>query len=204
MILYVATSNKGKLKEISEVLSDVAGVEVRLPPDGFVFPEETGKTYAENASLKAKALAQFTGAPAIADDSGLEVFYLKKAPGIESARWASTDEERIKKLLNLLRGVEFKKRKARFVAVIAFAFFKDGKVKIKTFNGMVYGYISPFPEGDAGFGYDPVFFYPPAGATFATRPDVKAKVSHRVRALEKFKKYLMKNLKKLEAELAKI
>jgi len=191
----VATKNKGKLKEIEEILAGLPFEVVSMEQAGIDKDiEEYGTTFEENAMIKAKELHRLTGEMVMADDSGLEVDYLNGAPGIYSARFAgegATDEDKNKKLLELLEGVPFEKRSARFVCVIAVV-FPDGRSF--TVKGTCDGYIGFEPQGTNGFGYDPLFFLPEYNMTTAQLdPDEKNKISHRGKALkamvEKLKKY---------------
>ncbi|AUS97912.1 non-canonical purine NTP pyrophosphatase [Clostridium thermosuccinogenes] len=191
----VATKNKGKLKEIEEILAGLPFEVVSMEQAGIDKDiEEYGTTFEENAMIKAKELHRLTGEMVMADDSGLEVDYLNGAPGIYSARFAgegATDEDKNKKLLELLEGVPFEKRSARFVCVIAVV-FPDGRSF--TVKGTCDGYIGFVPQGTNGFGYDPLFFLPEYNMTTAQLdPDEKNKISHRGKALkamvEKLKKY---------------
>ncbi len=152
---------------------------------GARLPEETGRTYAENAYGKAHAAASLTGALALGDDSGLEVDALAGAPGLHTARFGGPgldDRARWRLLLERLRDVAPARRTARFRCVIALVGPAHGE---KVVEGVVEGMIAEAPRGSGGFGYDPVFFYPPLGRTFAELSDEeKACVSHRGRALE--------------------
>jgi XTP/dITP diphosphohydrolase len=183
--LVAATRNRGKVSEISAFLSDL-GIEA-VDPSGFPGapePEETGATYADNALIKARALCNFTGLPALADDSGIEVSALDGAPGVTSARYAGADQDASRnraKLLEALSGVPAALRGARFVCVIALA-LPDGAEHV--FRGECAGFITEAERGGGGFGYDPVFFSPELGSTFAeAAPEAKNAVSHRGRAL---------------------
>ena len=193
MRLVAATRNRGKIKEISEALSGL-GVEL-IPLDELPDPpeiEEKRETYEENAAHKALIAARHSGLPAVADDSGLEVEALGGAPGVRSARFAASDAERIAKLLKLLKGVPFERRRARFVCVVAFA-TPDGQVEL--FRGECHGYITEEPRGEEGFGYDPVFLVPEYGKTFAELGlEVKNRISHRARALRKLRGFLERRL----------
>jgi len=190
--LVAATRNTGKIKEIAAILADT-GFEI-VPADAFPGapePEETGDTYAENALIKARSLCEFTGLPAIADDSGLEVFDLGGAPGVFSARYAGIEQDSSKncvKVLKELEDVPFDRRGARFVCTIALA-TPDGKEEL--FEGECRGVITLTPAGDGGFGYDPIFFVPHLNRTMAElTPDEKNSLSHRRQALEKLKAFL--------------
>ena len=178
--LLLGSSNPGKLREYREIL---AGLDLELvaPTDLDPVPaepDETAQTFAENASAKARAYALATEMQTIADDSGLEVFALRGAPGVRSRRFFGDDasaEERNTKLLGLLDGVE--DRSARFVCVTALA-SSDGHVEL--FEGEVRGEIAQAPRGEGGFGYDPVFVIAGDGRTMAELPaDEKHRVSHR-------------------------
>lgn len=193
MEIVVATKNKKKLAELQRILKDT-GVHL-LGLDSFPNcpeVEETGSTFAENAVKKAKEVAAFTGLPAIADDSGLEVYALGGAPGVYSARYSgegATDKSNIEKLLKELGNVAEENRGARFVCVIALA-MPDGEIRI--FEGHVEGKIGREPRGEYGFGYDPVFFPEGHTRTFAEMSaEEKDSMSHRGRALEKLKQYLL-------------
>jgi XTP/dITP diphosphohydrolase len=178
--LLLGSSNPGKLREYREIL---AGLDVELvsptdldpvPPE----PEESAHTFADNATAKARSYALATEMQTIADDSGLEVFALRGAPGVRSRRFFGDDasaEERNAKLLALLDGVE--DRSARFVCVAALA-SADGHVEL--FEGEVRGEIAHAPRGSGGFGYDPVFVISGDGRTMAELPaEEKHRVSHR-------------------------
>ena len=147
---------------------------------GATLPEETGKTYAENALIKARAGVRATGGTALADDSGIEVDALDGGPGLYSARFGGPgldDAGRTTLLLERLRGVPTERRTARFRCVIAIV-EPDGRERLA--EGVVGGRITEAPRGDGGFGYDPVFFYPPLGGTFGEiAAEAKHRVSHR-------------------------
>ncbi|OPX84323.1 MAG: Non-canonical purine NTP pyrophosphatase [Pelotomaculum sp. PtaB.Bin104] len=185
MKLVLATRNKGKVREMSEMLA-VYGIEVlsldEFPLIGEI--EEDGNTFQENAIKKATVTASLTGMTALADDSGLEVDYLNGAPGVFSARFAGEDSNDLannKKLLELLTGVSPEKRTARFQCVIAVA-EPDGAVH--TAQGTCEGVIASEPRGEKGFGYDPLFYLPEYGKTFAEIDlELKNQISHRGRAL---------------------
>lgn len=194
MKLVLASKNPKKLAEMGEILSHM-GVEVCLQSDVGIDldVEETGATFEENALLKARAVMEASGLPAIADDSGLCVDALGGAPGVYSARYGGPgldDEGRYRLLLENLRG---QPRAARFVSVIACC-FPDGTVL--TARGECPGTIAFAPQGEGGFGYDPVFFLPPLKKTFAQlTPEEKNAISHRGRALEVFQRELEHYLK---------
>jgi XTP/dITP diphosphohydrolase len=188
----VATTNRGKLREIEEILAPLGlSVTSLAAYPGFPEIEEDGATFEENAVKKAQFTAAFTGEIALADDSGLEVDYLGGAPGVRSARFAGepkNDAANNAKLLRLLAGVPWEKRTARFRCVIAVA-TPDGAVA--TAEGTCEGFILTEPRGTGGFGYDPLFYFPEYGKTFAELPpEVKNQVSHRGRALAKLKEVL--------------
>ena len=180
--VVLATRNRGKVREFSKLLEGVFEKVVSLndldtPPDVI----EDGLTFRENALKKARAIAQYTGKPAIADDSGLEVDALDGKPGVYSARYAgedASDKDNIIKLLRDLNGIE--EREARFVCCIALV-FPDGRETVV--EGRCDGFILDEPRGEGGFGYDPVFFLPGHGKTMAEIPqELKNKISHRARA----------------------
>jgi XTP/dITP diphosphohydrolase len=178
-VLVVATGNPGKLREIQPYLAGLSW-ELKLKPEELDI-DETGMTFAENAVLKASQVAQATGEWAIADDSGLEVAALDNAPGIYSARYGSSDADRIARLLRELG--DRPDRSARFVCAIALA-RPDGTIALQT-EGICPGEILTAPRGEGGFGYDPIFYVPEQGLTFAEMPhDVKQELSHRGRAFQ--------------------
>ncbi len=190
--ILVATKNANKTKELKELLSSSNFVLKDLneiPNINGV--EETGKTFAENAVLKAESYALQTKMWALADDSGLEVEALNGAPGVFSARYAgefATDEERINKLLQELKGV-FDRRQARFVCAMAVS---DEKGEIKFIaEGICNGKIAVKPSGKNGFGYDPVFIPDGFEQTFGEiSGEIKRKMSHRAQAIEKIIRFL--------------
>lgn len=190
MKLLVATTNPDKTREIRQILAglpvDVLSLD-EVPP--VAEPEETGTTFAENARLKALYYNGATGIPSVADDSGIEIDALDNAPGIHSARWHGHDYAvKFARIYELLRARGVGRSGARFVAAVAFAV--DGRVVYET-EGIVSGEIAPQPRGSHGFGYDPIFFYPPLGCTLAeVDGEAKAAVSHRGAAFRKFKDYL--------------
>ena len=185
--LLIATNNAGKLREYRLLLKGVPFVPVSPAEAGATLDiEETGKTFEENARLKAQAFARSSDLLTLADDSGLEVDALGGEPGAMSARYAgknATDAERVRYLLAQLEGVPMDKRAARFCCVIAIA-RPDGR--IKTCSGQCTGVIALEPCGEHGFGYDPVFFLPELGKTMAElTAEVKNRISHRARAAAK-------------------
>jgi XTP/dITP diphosphohydrolase len=192
--LAVASKNKGKLKEIAYLLSGLRIDVVSMEEAGFSGEiEETGSTFEENAIIKAKTVRDATGLATIADDSGLEVEYLKGAPGIYSSRFAghdAHDEDNVKKLLEAMNGVPYCQRNARFVCVIAAI---DRYGKCFTVRGECKGFIAEVPAGEGGFGYDPVFVVPEFGCTMAQlKPEDKNRISHRGIALMLMKEKLKK------------
>jgi XTP/dITP diphosphohydrolase len=182
-ILIIASGNAGKVREFSQLL-DALNLEIRPQPEGFEV-EENGSTFAANARLKAIAAAQATGNWALADDSGLCVEALGGAPGVHSARYAASDGARIQRLLDELEqagaasGVD--NRRAEFVAALAVA-DPSGTVRLEV-EGRCPGEILRSPQGEGGFGYDPVFFVPETGQTFAEMDRaLKGNIGHRGRA----------------------
>jgi XTP/dITP diphosphohydrolase len=186
MIVYCATSNKGKLREFQLAAPDF---DVRALPNPVPPPDETGDTFEANAVLKAVAYGEHTEGYLFADDSGLEVDALHGAPGVYSARYAgehATDAANNELLLANLQGIE--NRTARFVCVIALV--RDGNL-VKTFRGTVDGTIIDATRGAGGFGYDPLFYCPTFGCTFGEATiEQKMQVSHRGRALAEMFTYL--------------
>lgn len=172
--VVVATGNPGKLTEMQAHLGDLPWDLVLKPADLDV--EETGTTFLANARIKASEVAKATDQWAIADDSGLAVDALNGAPGIYSARYADSDPARINRLLNELAGIT--ERGAQFICAIALA-RPDGTIALET-EGICRGEILTAPKGIGGFGYDPVFYMPASGQTFAEMtPAQKEAVSHR-------------------------
>ena len=184
--LIIATRNTHKLGEIREILSGLP-FEILSLPDSCPEVVEDGETFEENAIKKAKSAFSCTGEISVADDSGLCVDYLNGAPGVYSSRFAPTDKERIEKLLKLLEGVEWEKRKARFICTVAIAFPNED---IKVVKGEVEGYIAFSPSGRGGFGYDPIFYLPQYEKTFSQLSDIKNSISHRAKAFLKAREIL--------------
>ena len=180
--LVIASGNAGKVREFAALLAELPLV-VRPQPEGLEV-EETGATFAENARLKAEAVARATGCWALADDSGLAVDALGGAPGVLSARYAPTDPERIARLLAELAAADalaLERRGAAFVAALALA-DPSGMVRL-TVEGRCAGRIIEAPRGVGGFGYDPVFLVPQLNLTFAEMDKAtKGRVGHRGRA----------------------
>ena len=185
--IVLASNNAGKVREFNQLLTG-SDVEV-LPQSEFdvIEAEETGLTFVENAILKARNAAEHTGLPAIADDSGLEVDALDGAPGIYSARYAgigASDLQNLEKLLADIKDVPDAQRTARFQCLMVYMrHAKDPTPQI--FQGTWEGRILHAPQGDNGFGYDPVFFVPTHNCSSAElEPDVKNSLSHRGQALK--------------------
>ena len=194
MKIFLATGNKHKIKEIEKIFK-MDNVEILSINDGIEIPEveEDGTTFEENSKKKALEIAKFTNMITISDDSGLCVDALGGAPGVYSARYAGehgNDLDNNKKLVKELQGVE--NRKARFVCVITLA---KPTGETYSFRGEVEGDIIDIPQGTEGFGYDPHFFMKEYGKTLAEIPEIKNKISHRARALEKLKENLDEILK---------
>ncbi len=189
MTLYCATTNRGKLREFQTTLEDLDQVQALPGLASIVPPEETGATFEENAVQKALYYSKLCDGYLFVDDSGLEVAALDGAPGVYSARFAgpnATDAANNQLLLDRMRGVT--DRTARFVCVVALA--ESGRL-VRTFRGEVEGRLLEAPRGDDGFGYDPLFFYPPFNCTFAEAPlERKIQVSHRSQALRQMRAYL--------------
>ncbi len=182
-VVVIASNNEHKIREIKEILN---GFEIKKASDVIndFEVEETGSSFCENAYLKAKALSKYTNDIVLADDSGLEVFALNNEPGIFSARYAGSgdDKENLEKLLKNLRAMDDKR--ARFVCCMV-AIVGD---KVIQKEGYVYGRIIDKPVGNNGFGYDPVFVPEGYGKTFAQMPaEIKNSLSHRKAALVKIK-----------------
>lgn len=185
--IIAATKNRGKLKEIAQLLSDLPYDVISMTDAGMTDDiDESGATFEENALIKARAVWKVTGETVIADDSGLEVDHLGGAPGVYSARYAgegATDADRNHKLLSALAGVPADKRSARFVCAEALI-FPDGRELVV--RGTCEGYIAEEPAGDNGFGYDPLFYVPEFGLTIAQMDaELKNSISHRGNALRK-------------------
>jgi len=190
--LAVATTNRGKLREIASLLAGLPFELVTLAewPD-VVAPEETGRTFAENARLKALYYAAHTGELTVAEDSGLEIDGLGGAPGVESARYGGADAtypQKFDLIYTRLRANGGLGSPARFVCALALA--KNGQILFET-RGVVEGRVADEPRGEGGFGYDPIFYYPPLACTLAEAPpDQKAAVSHRGQAFRALGEFL--------------
>lgn len=194
--IIFATGNEGKMKEIRLLLEDL-GVRILSLKEAGIHLEiqENGKTFEENAVIKARTVMKETGALVLADDSGLEIDYLNGEPGVYSARYLGEDTSyhiKNQNLIDRLRGVPEEKRTARFVCVIA-AVFPDGR--ILTTRGTIEGIIGYEERGEGGFGYDPIFWLPEYGCSTAELSmEKKNELSHRGKALSAMKKELRKAL----------
>ena len=187
--IFLATGNKHKIEEISDIFSDIENVEILSIKDGVEIPEviEDGTTFEENSKKKAVEIAKFLNMITIADDSGLCVDALNGEPGVYSARYSGTgdDSKNNEKLIENLKGIE--NRKAKFVSVITLA---KPNGETFSFEGEILGEIVDNPRGNTGFGYDPHFYVEEYQKTLAQLPELKNKISHRAKALEKLKKEL--------------
>ncbi len=194
--LVIASNNSGKIKEIKRILRDIdvlslkdIGLNIDVEEDGLTFEENAKKKSVEiYKELIKKGQSDFI---IMADDSGLEVEYLKGEPGVFSARYAGehgNDKKNNEKLLLNLKGVEYKNRKARFVCQLAII---NDKNEYRSIKGTVEGYILENEKGNGGFGYDPLFFYEPLNKSFAELTmEEKNKISHRGIALQKARKII--------------
>ena len=187
--IFLATGNKHKIDEISDIFSGIENVEILSIKDGIEIPEviEDGTTFEENSKKKAVEIAKFLNMIAIADDSGLCVDALNDEPGVYSARYSGTgdDLKNNEKLIENLKGIE--NRKAKFISVITLA---KPNGETFSFEGEILGKIIDNPRGNTGFGYDPHFYVEEYQKTLAELPELKNKISHRAKALEKLKKEL--------------
>ncbi len=187
--IMIATSNAHKVEEFREMLEPL-GFQVRslLGLNEQIEIEETGTTFAENAMIKAETVHARLGIPVISDDSGLEVDAMDKAPGVYSARFLGYDTAYEVKNQFIMDQVKGKTRSARYVCAIAYV-EKDGTAHV--FTGVVEGEIADHARGDKGFGYDPIFYYPPYAATLAeVSEEQKNAISHRGRALAQLIAYM--------------
>lgn len=187
MKVILASKNQHKLTELSAILSQL-GFEIALESEyGLdIDVEETGTTFEENSFLKADAVMKASGLPVLADDSGLMVDALDGAPGVYSARYGhkASDKERTAYLLENMKDVPEERRGAKFVCVIT-CLFPDGRKIVA--RGECPGVVARAPHGENGFGYDPVFYLPELGMTYAELPsEQKNAISHRARALQDF------------------
>ncbi len=193
MRLLLATTNPNKVREIRAMLDgvphEIVGLDAHV---GIDAPEETGQTFEENARLKALYYSKAVGMPAIAEDSGLVVDALDGAPGVESARFAGAGTpypEKFVRLYEMLDANGPRESSARFVCALAVA---SGDRIIFEARGTVEGTIAPEPRGTHGFGYDPIFFFPPEGRTLGeVSDDVKRAVSHRGAAFRQLRAFLI-------------
>jgi len=190
--LLVATRNQGKVREYQQLLANLPLSITHLDAEGVEMEiRETGSTFADNAVQKAQGYARASGLLTLADDSGLEVDALGGEPGVHSARYAgeeATDEQRYRLLLRKLKNVRWEDRTARFRCVIAVA---EPRGEIYTAEGVCEGLIALGPEGEGGFGYDPIFYLPEHDKTMAQlEPVVKNRISHRARAARKIRPVL--------------
>ena len=191
--LVIASGNKGKIGEFKKLLDDFP-IDLLTQPVGFEI-EETGSTFMENARIKAIAVSQATGNLSLADDSGLSVEALGGAPGIYSSRYASSDKQRIEKLLAELK--PFSNRKAKFECALCIA---SGEKVLIEVSGFCEGLITFFPKGQNGFGYDPIFEVSGLGETYAEMDHEKKKhIGHRGNAF----KLLIPKLKQLLGSMKK-
>src|SRR3954469_21834594 len=182
-LLVVASHNSGKVVEIEGLLQPFGVATVGAAALGLPEPEETGATFEENAALKARAVAERSGLPALADDSGLVVPALGGAPGIYSARWAGPDKDFSRAMERVQCKLGDGDRRAHFVAVLALA-WPEGE--IACFRGEVHGRLVWPPRGERGFGYDPIFVPDGYDMTFGEiDPDEQHRISPRARAFEK-------------------
>jgi XTP/dITP diphosphohydrolase len=190
--LLVATSNRGKLREIQRLMS---GVPIRLASladlPAIEEPEETGRTFEENARLKARYYSARSGLWTVAEDSGLVIDALGGEPGVRSARYLRIDATYPERFVDIYRRLDAQPdapRSARFVAALASV--EDGQINYET-TGIVEGTIADAPRGSGGFGYDPIFLYPPYGQTLAevSEPD-KIAIAHRGIAFRRFAEWI--------------
>lgn len=188
MTFVLASNNKKKLKEMNDILSRDGYSVISMAEAGITSePEENGTTFEENALIKARAAAKESGRPCIADDSGLEVDALDGAPGVYSARYCpGSDTDRV---MYLLKNMEDKNdREARFVSAVACVFPGGKEIVVR---GECHGEILKELKGEGGFGYDPVFYVPAEGCTFAEMAqERKNLISHRANAMEKLRQEL--------------
>jgi XTP/dITP diphosphohydrolase len=190
--LLIATTNAGKLREVEPLLA-------RLPIDLLTLadlsrippPEESGATFAENARAKALYYANATGHLTVAEDSGLEIDALGGAPGVQSARYGgerSSYPEKFRLIEEAFRASGTTDRRARFVCALALA---NSRGVLFESRGEIMGSIAQQSRGEGGFGYDPIFYYPPFGCTLAEAGDRKSEVSHRAKAFKALREYLI-------------
>lgn len=194
--IIFATGNMDKMREIREILGGLDAEILSMKEAGISLDiEENGKTFEENAVIKAKAVAKVANEIVLADDSGLEIDYLNKEPGVYSARYMGEDtsyEVKNKALLERLLGIPKEQRTARFVCAVAAA-FPEGEVVVK--RGTIEGYIGEKPEGENGFGYDPIFYVEKYHcSTAALSREEKNAISHRGNALRAIRGELERRL----------
>lgn len=191
MKLLIATTSPGKRREIQELLAQPGLDLVALDGwPGIEAPEETGASFAENASIKALHYAARTGLTTVAEDSGLQIDALGGAPGVQSSRFGGIDcsyPDKFQLLYEALAAVGSSSSPARFVCVVALAL--PGRVVFET-QGTIEGRIAESPKGTGGFGYDPIFYYPPFGCTLAEASERKRSVSHRAQAFRQLSAFL--------------
>jgi XTP/dITP diphosphohydrolase len=189
--LLVATTNRGKLREIQSLLAGLSIELVTLDAwPALAAPEETGRTFEENARSKALYYAAATGLVTVAEDSGLEIDALGGSPGVESARYGGPDasyQQKFTLIDEALRARGAKGSPARFVCVLVLA--SRDRILFET-RASIAGCIAPAPKGEGGFGYDPIFFYPPFGCTLAEAGERKSAVSHRGKAFRALRAFL--------------
>lgn len=198
MKIIVATTNEGKMKEFRKLLASENVEVLSMKEAGIdIDIDENGTTFEENAAIKAKTVCAVANTICLADDSGLVIDYLGGEPGIYSARYLGHDtpyEEKNRIIIERLKGIEEEKRTARFVCAVAAA-LPNGTVM--TVTDTMEGQIADKPAGCGGFGYDPIFFYPPKGITSAEMtPDEKNAVSHRGKALRRMNAFLREEILK--------
>lgn len=196
--LLVASNNAGKIREIKYALNGLADKILSLKEVGiYISPKENGKSYLENALIKARAAANYWTGWILSDDSGLEVSTLDGRPGIHSSRFAgenATDAENNQKLLHLLLGLPGKQRAARFRCIVVLYHSKNGQNLMA--EGTCKGLIISSPKGTNGFGFDPLFYIPALGKTMAELAfEEKMQVSHRARALAALREKVIKYVK---------
>ncbi len=194
--LLIATTNQGKTREIQFFLKDLSLAAVSLLDLNLKdIYEEDSSSFLANARGKSLFYGQAWEGLVLGEDSGLEVDFLRGEPGVRSARFSdpgATDVKNIAKVLHLMRGVPWEERKARFVSCMVLS---KGGIILAEITGEARGFITTSKKGTSGFGYDPIFYYPPLDSTFAElSPEIKNKVSHRGRALLELKALLKKHL----------
>jgi XTP/dITP diphosphohydrolase len=196
MLLLVATTNPGKVREIRPLLGGLDLQLLTLQDLPSIEPaEETGRSFEENARAKALHYARAFGHLTVAEDSGLEIDALAGAPGVESARFGGVDSSYAEKFAIIYEGLRAAgdiESAARFVCALALA---RGEQILFEARGTVEGRIAREPKGSGGFGYDPIFFYPPFGRTLAEAADRKSEVSHRAAAFRQLRRFLAERLK---------